>query len=405
MAQLRHRGDAMNIDGIDQLAEPADSPVLAELRTTCPVSRTPNGAWFLARNADVLAATKDVHTFRASFREPGVVVPDEEQLINEIPEPRHGEVRKVINSAIAAHKITRMEGFCRELSNELLDDLLGREGVIDLVHDYVMPIPNNVIAELLGAKREDFNKWAAWSDEVVQGSWPTQNRNERGEGLAGAHPEFTTYVDELIRERKESPKDDFITRLINTEIDGRRLTDIETRTQLVFLFISGNETTRHLISNLLWTIVNNPTIERALRENSDLINNAIEESLRYDPPVKLLMRNCEQETQVHGETMCPRDKVAFGILSANRDENLYDEPHEFRLDRPSPRNHVGFGGGPHVCPGAALARLEARVAVEEFLRRVSSFEVLEPGVYDEVPVFWARGPAHLKVRLSPAAIN
>ncbi len=405
MAQLRHRGDAMNIDGIDQLAEPADSPVLAELRTTCPVSRTPNGAWFLARNADVLAATKDVHTFRASFREPGVVVPDEEQLINEIPEPRHGEVRKVINSAIAAHKITRMEGFCRELSNELLDDLLGREGVIDLVHDYVMPIPNNVIAELLGAKREDFNKWAAWSDEVVQGSWPTQNRNERGEGLAGAHPEFTAYVDELIRERKESPKDDFITRLINTEIDGRRLTDIETRTQLVFLFISGNETTRHLISNLLWTIVNNPTIERALRENSDLINNAIEESLRYDPPVKLLMRNCEQETQVHGETMCPRDKVAFGILSANRDENLYDEPHEFRLDRPSPRNHLGFGGGPHVCPGAALARLEARVAVEEFLRRVSSFEVLEPGVYDEVPVFWARGPAHLKVRLSPSAID
>ena len=405
MAQLRHRGDAMNIDGIDQLAEPADSPVLAELRTTCPVSRTPNGAWFLARNADVLAATKDVHTFRASFREPGVVVPDEEQLINEIPEPRHGEVRKVINSAIAAHKITRMEGFCRELSNELLDDLLGREGVIDLVHDYVMPIPNNVIAELLGAKREDFNKWAAWSDEVVQGSWPTQNRNERGEGLAGAHPEFTAYVDELIRERKESPKDDFITRLINTEIDGRRLTDIETRTQLVFLFISGNETTRHLISNLLWTIVNNPTIERALRENSDLINNAIEESLRYDPPVKLLMRNCEQETQVHGETMCPRDKVAFGILSANRDENLYDEPHEFRLDRPSPRNHLGFGGGPHVCPGAALARLEARVAVEEFLRRVSSFDVLEPGLYDEVPVFWARGPAHLKVRLSPSAID
>jgi cytochrome P450 len=188
-------------------------------------------------------------------------------------------------------------------------------------------------------------------------------------------------VDELIRERKVSPRDDFITRLINTEIDGRRLTDIETRTQLVFLFISGNETTRHLISNLLWTIVNNPDIERALRANPDLINNAIEESLRHDPPVKVLMRNCEQETAVHGETLCPRD-------------------HEFRLDRPNPRNHLGFGGGPHVCPGAALARLEARVAVEEFLRRVEQCEVLEPGVYEEVPVFWARGPAKLRVRLT-----
>src|SRR4051812_9791311 len=178
----------------DPLSAPADAPGLEDLRDHCPVVRTAAGPWYLARHADVLAATQDIELFEASFREPGIVVPDEEQLINEIPEPRHGQIRRIINSAIAAHRIGRIESFCRDLCGELLDDLLSRGAPVDLVTDYVMPIPNNVIAHLLGAPPEDFPLWAAWSDEVVQGSWPATNRNERGEGFAGAHPEFSDYV-------------------------------------------------------------------------------------------------------------------------------------------------------------------------------------------------------------------
>ena len=156
---------------------------LAALRASEPVHRCPGGAWFLARYDDVLAATKDVETFRASFREPGVEVPDEEQFINEIAEPRHGHVRRIINSAIAQHRIGRVEPVARELCQQLLDELLAAEREVDLVAGYSTPIPTTVIAHLLGAPVEDHHKWAEWSDEVVQGTYPTKYRTERGVGL------------------------------------------------------------------------------------------------------------------------------------------------------------------------------------------------------------------------------
>lgn len=383
----------------DPLVADFDDPGLAELRRSCPVSRTESGPWFLARYEDSVAGAKDVDRFVASFREAGVVVPDEEQLISEIPEPRHGQIRRIINSAIAAHRITRVEPFCVSLCNELLDGILERDDPVDLIADYVMPVPNNVIAHLLGAPAADFRRWAAWSDEVVQGTYPTKNRNDRGEGLAGAHPEFVEYVDALIADRRRQPEDDFITRLVNTEVDGRQLTDIETRTQLVFLFISGNETTRHLIGNLLWRVVNDPALFAALDADRSLISNAVEESLRLDPPVRFLMRNCMIDTQLHGESIPAGDKVVFGLASANRDEQQFDDSQNFSIDRPDQRSHLAFGGGPHVCPGAVLARLEARVAIEVFLDRVGSATAIDPGTYDGVPVFWAHGPRTLRVRL------
>ncbi len=386
----------------DPLHAAFDDPEFALLRAEAPVTRTPSGAWYLARYDDVLAATKDVATYIASFRDPGVVVPDEEQLVSEIPEPRHGQIRRIINSAIAAHRIGRVEPFCAALCNELLDSLLATGDTVDLVGEYVMPVPNNVIAHLLGAPPEDFRLWAAWSDEVVQGTYPTQNRNERGEGIAGAHPEFVAYVDALIAARRAEPQDDFITRLLATEVDGRRLTDIELRSQLVFLFISGNETTRHLISNLLWTIANDAELFSRLRDDRTLILNAVEESLRHDPPIQFLLRNCSTETDLHGAQLCPRDKVAFGLASANRDESRYDNPDAFLLERADARNHLAFGGGPHICPGASLARLEARVAVEVLLDRVSVIRPLEPHAYHEVQVGWAHGPSVLAVQLTPA---
>jgi cytochrome P450 len=383
----------------DPLSASFDDPGFADLRERCPVSKTEMGAWYFARYEDSVAGAKDVERFIASFREPGVVVPDEEQLVSEIPEPRHGQIRRIINSAIAAHRIGRVEPFCFDLCNELLDDLVDRDEPVDLVAEYVMPVPNNVIAHLLGAPPEDFRRWAQWSDDVVQGTYPTKNRNERGEGLAGAHPEFVAYVDALIADRRFHPTDDFITRLVTTEVDGRRLTDIEARSQLVFLFISGNETTRHLIGNLLWRVTRDPELFATLQNNTLLIPMAVEESLRLDPPVKFLMRNCMIDGVVAGTEIAAGEKVAFGLGSANRDVDQFDDPDSFRLDRAEARSHLSFGGGPHVCPGAALARLEARVALEVFLARVGSAR-LEDSAYDGVEVFWAHGPASLLAKIS-----
>src|SRR5262245_26841465 len=380
---------------------------LAALRASDPVHRCPGGAWFLARYDDVLAATKDVETFRASFREPGVVVPDEEQFINEIAEPRHGHVRRIINSAIAQHRIGRVEPVARELCDRLLSDVLAdaRAGrAVDLVAGYSTPIPTTVIAHLLGAPVKDHHKWAEWSDEVVQGTYPTKYRTERGVGLEGAHPEFTAYVDAQIRMRRDAaePPDDFITRLLHTEVDGRRLTDVEARTQLVFLFISGNETTRHLISNLCFTLAGRPDLLAACRADPSLVDNLVEETLRLMSPIQFLMRTCTQDASLHGVEVAHDDKVAFGIASANRDGTHFDDPDDFRLDRPDPKHHLAFGGGPHICPGAALARLEARIAIETLLARVGAM-TLDPAYrFEKVPVFWAFGPASLPVTLEPA---
>jgi cytochrome P450 len=398
--------DPLPACGFDPLDSSTGIPYegYAQLRREAPVSRAPGGAVFLALQEDVLAATRAVDVFRANFREPGVVVPDDEMLISEIPEPRHGQIRRIVNSAVAAHRIGRIEPFVRELSADLLDRVIAR-GHIDLVNDLVMPIPTSVIAHLLGAPPEDFEKWAAWSDEVVQGDYPRLNRTPRGEGLTGGHPEFAAYIDDLIVQHRaaDPPPDDFITRLLRTEVDGIRLNDVELRTLLAFLLVAGNETTRHLLSNLLHTCATRPDLYDQLKREPGLVHNAVEESLRFDPPVVLLMRECIRDTTVRGMPIRKGEQVAFGIASANRDERHYEAPDEFRLDRPQPKAHVAFGGGPHVCPGASLARLEARVLLEVVLGKVERFELDAGYRWQKVPVFWANGPSDLAATVTPRA--
>ncbi len=375
--------------------------VFRRLRSEAPISRTTSGAWFLAKQADLIAAAKDVVSFRASMREEGVVVPPDEMLISEIPEPRHGQVRKIVNSAVAAHRLGRVEDYTRTLVQALFDSALERDHV-ELVKEVVMPVPTSVIAVLLGAPEKDFALWGAWSDEVVQGDYPRFNRNERGEGLAGAHPEFTQYVDEMIASRKAmtDPPDDFTTRLLRTEIDGHRLSDVELRTLIIFLLLSGNETTRHLISNLLHRLATHDGLLETLREQPELIPVAVEESLRLDSVIINLVRTVCQDTVFKGHAMREGERVFFGVASANRDEDLYEAPDEFRLDRPKPRAHAAFGGGPHVCPGASLARLEARVVLEVAVERLASIELDADFAWEKVPVFWANGPARLPARLT-----
>jgi cytochrome P450 len=397
------------------VADPLDTSAgvpydaLVELRNFSPVSRTSSGAYFLARHDDVLAATKNIDVFQASFRAAGVVVPPEEQLISEIPEPRHGKIRRIINSAIAQHRISRVEPFVRALCNELLDPLVAREGG-DLVADYVTPIPATVIAHLLGVDSTDHVRFAEWSDLVVQSSYATINRRENGvdgEGLAGVAPDFAAYLDTMIAERRAStePPDDFVTRLINTEVDGQRLTPLEMRTQLAFLLMSGNETTRHLIANVLETVCSDADLFARLRAERELVPIVVEESLRHDSPIHVLMRDCLQDITIDGVTIPAGVKVGFGLASANRDDRSYDDPDEFRLDRPSAKDHLAFGGGPHLCPGASLARLEGRVALDVFLDRVDQAHIDDGYQREPVPVFWANGPRRLPVGLTGAGPN
>ena len=237
-----------------------------------------------------------------------------------------------------------------------------------------------------------------------QGDYPAKNRTDRGEGLAGGHPEFAAYIDREIARRRSAadPPDDFMTRLLRTEVEGVRLTDVEARTLIAFLLVSGNETTRHLLGNLLHRLATDPEVFAALRAERALVPNAVEESLRLEPPVAVLLRVACEPTEVSGVAIPTGARVAFGIASANRDERRFDEPDRFRLDRRDPKAHLGFGGGPHVCPGSALARLEGRVLLDLFVERVREIRLAHDYRREKVPVFWAEGPRALPAELARA---
>lgn len=385
-------------------AEPTDEG-LARLRAREPISATPSGPWFIASYDAVLEATQDIDTYRASFRDPGVVVPDDELMLAEVLEPRHGEIRRIINSAIAPHRIAPIADFCEDLCVRLLAELRAGSGPVDLFTDFILPVPNHVIAELLGAEPSHYEKWARWSEELQESTYVTLNRTERGEGLAGAHPEYTAFVDSLVADRRANPREDFVTRLITRDVEGEPLSDVEARSQLVFLFTAGNATTRHLLGNLFFKMATDPALFGALRADRELVPVAVEEALRMFPPVRVLLRDVMQDKETHGKSVCPHEKIAFGLECANRDEAVYEDPHEFRLDRDKPRNHLAFGGGPHVCPGASLARMEARIAVNALLDVVESMTIHGSDEYVNGPLWWARGPESLTVDIvwSPSA--
>lgn len=391
---------AIEYDPFD-FAAPVPIDTLRELRAQCPVAKLDVG-WLLTKHADVKSAVRDIGNFRTSYREPGVVVPDEEQILPEIPEPRHGKVRRIVNAVVGWHKAVRMEGFIRELSHEYLDTMI-EQGGGDLVADFAAPIPINVMAEMLGVPRADWPLFRRWSDEVVQGTYVNLNRTERGEGFGGGHPEFATYIDDLIAERTRTGdrEDDMVTRLIYTEIDGLRLTPIEVRTQLISLILGGNETTRHLIANILARCATQPGLLDELHREPALIEMAVEESLRMQPPIHQMIRTIEKPVERFGPSMCAGDKIVYAVASANRDDAVFDAPDEWRLDRPNARDHLTFGDGPHICPGQAIARLEGKVTTEVFVSKIASVTPREGWDYRKVPVFWANGPIDLPVRLTP----
>lgn len=381
----------------------ADVPIdaLREMRATCPVGRIDVG-WLLTRHEHVKNAVRDIDSFRTSYREPGVVVPEEEQLLPEMPEPRHGKVRRIVNAVVGWHKAMRMEPFIRDLSHEYLDALLER-GEGDLVADFAAPIPINVMAEMLGVPRADWPLFRVWSDEVVQGEYVNKNRTKRGEGFGGGHPEFSAYVDDLIRTRttRDDRRDDMVTRLIHTEVDGLRLTPVEIRTQLISLILGGNETTRHLIANILARLAVHPQLLEQLHADPSLIVAAVEESLRLEPPIHQMLRTVEKPLDRFGPSMCPGDKIVYAVASANRDEVVFADGDTWRLDRANAREHLAFGDGPHICPGQAIARLEGKVTTEVFVERVGTLAPVVGWRHRKVPVFWANGPIDVRVTLSP----
>ncbi len=374
---------------------------LAELRRQAPLARIAAGPWLAASMSAVLAGLKAVEHFAGSFGATGSG-PEDDQVMAAIPEPRHGKIRKVFNSALAYHHASQVEPFARALASERLDAALEtsrRQGEVEAIERWLAPVPSAVIAQVLGVPSVDHARFARWSDELLERQGQSDHEHT---GMAGAHPEFAAYVDGLIEARLASaaPSDDVISRLLFTEIEGEKLSPRMVRTQTMFLIVAGNETTRNLMGNCVYRLARDPALYERLGREPGLVPALIEETLRVDSPVQLLARTCGDPIALDGVRIAAGERVLFHLASANRDEACFDEPDRFRLSRPNARDHVGFGGGAHVCPGAYLARMETRVVLETLLARAPKLALAPGYTWDPNPVFWALGPRTLRLRLS-----
>ncbi len=396
---------------------------MEQMRNTCPVTPIGDRQWYAATHAGVLTGLKNVDKFVGSFIDTSKLPPDE-VMISAIPEPRHGKIRRVINSVMAPHRTMHAEGFIRELAVGLLDDAIAKgrsspdtqavnpqtdnpeaaqsqAASFDLIDEYVDPIPSAVIAHVLGVPTEDFQKFRRWSDELLE----NQNADLNSEGvpktMSQGHPEFAAYIQHQIDIRRaalETP-DDLIGRFIGADIEGEPLSDDMIRTQTMFLIIAGNETTRNWLGNYLTTLAYDPQLYAKIKNQPDIREKFMEESLRRDCPVQIVARAATQDTVIEGQSVPQGDQVVFGIASANRDEAVFENPADFNFDRSDLKKHLAFGAGPHICPGASLARLEARVALDVFCERVSSFSVQAGYEFQYNPVFWALGLRSLPVEV------
>jgi cytochrome P450 len=348
---------------------------------------------YIATAAGVLTGLKHVEHFVGSFQDVSGL-PEDQVPLPAVPEPRHGKIRRVVNTVVAPHRTQPIEPFVRELAAGLLADTLASDP-IDLVSGYVDPIPSAVIAHVLGVPVEDRELFQRWSDELLA----NQQAATVPGTLSDYHPEFAAYLQGHIDRRRAmtDPPDDVITRFLVTDVDGELLGDDAIRTQVLLLIVAGNETTRNLIGNMLHTLAGDPELYARVRADRSLVPIVVEESLRHDSPVQVLARAVLSETAIEGCPLGPGDRVVFGLASANRDECIHADPDAFRLDRPKPRDHLAFGAGPHVCPGASLARMEGIVALDVFCDAVAAFRPVEGFVPEPNPVFWALGHRSLPV--------
>ena len=381
-------------------------PLLKELRREGPVAPIAGGMHYVTRHAECREVLRDTEAFSnaSGMKAQGVEVPFEDRILGELDPPQHSVVRRVMVTALTPKVVHAAEPFIRGTAEGLLDGVTV-PGRADLVAAYSVPLPNRVTVHLLGFPAEDADTIAAWAGELMVSEFPRTNRTERGEGFAGAFPEFAGYIDHKIDhrsrevERGKDVPDDVLTRLVQLEVDGVRLTRKQLRALTRNLITGGLTTTSQLLGNLLHQLLVTPELKHTLRIEEGALANAVEESLRIAPPLLFLARGCVHDTSIGDSPIAAGERVIVGTGSANRDELLFEDGDEFRVDRPNADQHLTFGYGPHVCPGAAMARIVARIGIATFLERFppGSVRLAEDYEFENVPTFFEIGPRRLPV--------
>ncbi|HZR20359.1 MAG TPA: cytochrome P450 [Verrucomicrobiae bacterium] len=368
--------------------------VYAQMRDHSPVFYVPPpfDGWLIFDYEGVKRALSDHAAFSSSVPAP------KNWFIFSDP-PRHTKMRALISRAFTPRMVADLEPQIRELSRRLLDAVVER-GTMDLVLEYAVPLPMKVIAGMIGIPPGDWAKFKSWSDSILKLSYARTGGEEAeksGREFKQVTGEMSAYLQQMSEERRSYPRNDLLTRLLEAEVDGERLTHEEILGFFQLLVVGGQDTTANLISNAILCLSENPAQLARLENEPGLLAPAIEEVLRYRAPLQWVMRTPRIDVEMHGKVI-PAGKLVLPMIgSANRDAKQFSNADTFDIGR-DPNPHIAFGHGIHACLGAALARLEARIALPDLLGRLKHLEVECPQSWPPRQALHVQGPATLPVR-------
>jgi len=361
-----------------------------------------HGYWVLSKHADVLAVSRDHRTFSVETGfvmvddlPPDVLAMTRNQLLGMDP-PRHGPLRRSVITRFTTRMLAELEPKVRQIAREVMEKISVPQEV-NLVESLAGDLPTAVICSMLEIPRDVWPTIRRWSDLQTSSSDPDLGGS--AEEVNQASIEMGTYGFQLACERKDKGGDDLISQLINQEVEGHQLSEVEFAGFFVQLTVAGNETTRGLISSGMQILLERPQLYQQLRDHQELLPLAVEEMLRWTCPLHYFRRTATADTRIRGQDIKAGDRVVMLYSSANFDEDVFADPMNFDITR-NPNPHMAFGHGIHLCLGANLARMEARIFFEEFFRHFAHIESCAEPVFIRSNII--HGFKEMPVLLTPA---